>query len=126
VIPRRYAGPPGDRPIRLDLWLKDNPLENMPTAHSTGLDAYDRDDLTVIIETLKGSQNKYAYEPPFGFVPKGVLPAGAVLRFDFGFVPSTLGEGGDPLDILVLMDSSAFAGCIVPCRAVPCRAARRD
>ena len=46
----------------------------------------------------------------------GVLPAGAVFPFDFGFVPSTLGDDGDPLDILVLMDAPAFAGCIVPSR----------
>jgi inorganic pyrophosphatase len=83
------------------------------------LSAHDGDDLTVIIETPKGSQNKYAYDPRMGaFVLKGVLPAGAMFPFDFGFVPSTLGEDGDPLDILVLMDSSAFAGCIVPCRLV--------
>jgi inorganic pyrophosphatase len=81
------------------------------------LAAYDGDDLSVIIETPKGFQNKYAYDPRFGtFVLKGVLPAGAVFPFDFGFVPSTLGDDGDPLDILVLMDASAFAGCLVPCR----------
>jgi inorganic pyrophosphatase len=83
------------------------------------LDAYEGEDLTVVIETAKGSQNKYTYEPRLGtFVLKGVLPAGAVFPFDFGFVPSTLGEDGDPLDILVLMDASAFAGCIVPSRLI--------
>jgi inorganic pyrophosphatase len=83
------------------------------------LSAYDGDDLTVIIETPKGSQNKYAFEPRLGaFVLKGVLPAGAVFPFDFGFVPSTRGDDGDPLDILVLMDASAFAGCIVPSRLI--------
>jgi inorganic pyrophosphatase len=80
---------------------------------------YEGDDLRVVIETPKGSQNKYAYEPSIGtFVLRGVLPAGAVFPFDFGFVPSTLGEDGDPLDILVLMDSSAFAGCLVPSRLI--------
>jgi inorganic pyrophosphatase len=83
------------------------------------LKTFDGDDLTVVIETPKGSQNKYTYEPSVGaFVLTGVLPAGAVFPFDFGFVPSTLGEDGDPLDILVLMDSPAFAGCIVPCRLI--------
>jgi inorganic pyrophosphatase len=83
------------------------------------LDAYEGEDLSVVIETAKGSQNKYAYEPRFAaFVLKGVLPAGAVFPFDFGFVPSTLGEDGDPLDILVLMDAPAFAGCIVPSRLI--------
>jgi inorganic pyrophosphatase len=83
------------------------------------LSAYDGDDLAVIIETPKGSQNKYTYEPRFGaFALTGILPAGAVFPFDFGFVPSTLGEDGDPLDVLVLMDASAFTGCIVPCRLI--------
>jgi inorganic pyrophosphatase len=83
------------------------------------LDAFDGDELTVIIETPKGSQNKYAYEPRFGtFVLDGVLPAGAVFPFDFGFVPSTIGEDGDPLDVLVLMDAAAFTGCIVASRLI--------
>ncbi len=83
------------------------------------LDAFVGDELTVIIETPKGSQNKYAYEPRFGtFVLDGVLPAGAVFPFDFGFVPSTIGEDGDPLDVLVLMDAAASAGCIVASRLI--------
>jgi len=80
---------------------------------------YDRDGVAVVIETAKGSQNKCAYDPRLGgFVLKGVLPAGAVFPFDFGFIPSTLGEDGDPLDVLVLMDSPAFAGCIVFTRLI--------
>ena len=80
---------------------------------------YDDDDLVVVIETAKGSQNKYTYESRFGtFVLGGVLPAGAVFPFDFGFVPGTRGEDGDPLDVLVLMDAAAFAGCIVRCRLI--------
>jgi inorganic pyrophosphatase len=83
------------------------------------LDAFDGDELTVIIETPKGSQNKYAYDPRFGtFVLDGVLPAGAVFPFDFGFVPSTIGDDGDPLDVLVLMDAAAFTGCIVASRLI--------
>jgi inorganic pyrophosphatase len=82
-------------------------------------DAFDGDELTVIIETPKGSQNKYTYRPRFGaFVLDGILPAGAVFPFDFGFVPSTLGDDGDPLDVLVLMDAAAFPGCIVPSRLI--------
>ena len=83
------------------------------------LDAFDGDELTVIIETPKGSQNKYTHEPRFGaFVLDGILPAGAVFPFDFGFVPSTIGEDGDPLDVLVLMDAAAFTGCIVASRLI--------
>jgi inorganic pyrophosphatase len=83
------------------------------------LSSYDSDCLTVVIETAKGWQNKCAYDPRLGgFVLKGVLPAGAVFPFDFGFIPSTLGQDGDPLDVLVLMDSPAFAGCIVHTRLI--------
>src|ERR687898_375677 len=83
------------------------------------LDAFNGEELTVIIETPKGSQNKYTYEPRFGaFLLDGVLPAGAVFPFDFGFVPSTIGEDGDPLDVLVLMDAAAFTGCIVASRLI--------
>ena len=40
------------------------------------------------------------------------------LPFDFGFVPSTLGEDGDPLDILILMDAPVVPGCVIRARAV--------
>src|SRR5688572_18061189 len=83
------------------------------------LKPFDDDCLTVVIDTPKGSQNKFAYEPKFGaFVLKGVLPAGAVFPFDFGFVPSTRAADGDPVDVLVLMDAPAFVGCIVPSRLI--------
>ena len=73
----------------------------------------------VVIETPKGSPNKLTFEPRYGtFVLKGVLPAGAVFPFDFGFVPSTRAEDGDPLDVLVLMDAPVFPGCIVPSRLI--------
>jgi inorganic pyrophosphatase len=73
----------------------------------------------VVIETPKGSPNKLAFESRYGtFVLKGVLPAGAVFPFDFGFVPSTRAEDGDPLDVLVLMDAPVFPGCIVPSRLI--------
>jgi inorganic pyrophosphatase len=76
-------------------------------------------ELNVIIEAPKGSRNKYAYDPDAElFVLKTVLPAGAIFPFDFGFIPSTLGEDGDPLDVLVLMDEPAFPGCLVPSRLV--------
>ena len=65
----------------------------------------------VVIETPKGSPNKLAFAPRFGtFVLKGVLPTGAVFPFDFGFVPSTRAEDGDPVDVLVLMDAPVFPG----------------
>ena len=38
--------------------------------------------------------------------------------FDFGFIPSTLGGDGDPLDILVLMDAPAHVGCLIEVRLI--------
>ena len=81
------------------------------------LPAFDPDSgtLNAVIETPKGHRNKYKFDEKRGlFLLDGVLPAGAVFPFDFGFVPSTLGGDGDPLDVLVLMDEPAFTGCLVP------------
>lgn len=75
--------------------------------------------LNVIIETPKGHRNKFKFDPERGlFMLGGVLPAGAVFPFDFGFIPATKGGDGDPLDVLVLMDEPAFAGCLVPARLI--------
>lgn len=87
----------------------------------TLLSAYasDSSELHVIIETPKGSRNKFDYDEEHHlFKLGGVLPAGAVFPFDFGFIPSTLGGDGDPLDVLLLMDEPAFPGCLVPARLV--------
>jgi len=73
----------------------------------------------VVIETPKGSRNKYAFKPEARvFELKKVLPAGMAFPYDFGFVPSTLADDGDPVDVLVLMDEPAFAGCLLTCRPI--------
>ncbi len=85
------------------------------------LSTYDDEtqDLNVIIETPKNSRNKFNYDEERGlFKLGGVLPAGASFPFDFGFVPQTTGGDGDPLDVLVLMDEPAFAGCLVAARLI--------
>lgn len=85
------------------------------------IDTYDKEsgDLNVIIDTPKDSRNKYSYDEKLNlFVLKGVLFAGASFPFDFGFVPSTLGGDGDPLDVLVLMDEPVFPGVLVPSRLI--------
>lgn len=73
--------------------------------------------VNAIIETPKGSQNKFAYDPrPDLFLLKKTLPMGMMFPFDFGFIPNTRGEDGDPLDILILMDQQGVTGCLVKCR----------
>jgi inorganic pyrophosphatase len=72
-----------------------------------------------IIETPKGCRNKFDYDPDSGlFMLGGLLPEGMMFPFDFGFVPSTLGEDGDPVDILVLMDAPAHVGCLMEVRII--------
>lgn len=83
------------------------------------LDADAQSTIQVIIETPKGCRNKYAFDPEQRvFELKKVLPAGMAFPYDFGFIPSTLAEDGDPVDVLVLMDEPAFAGCLLKCRVV--------
>ena len=82
-------------------------------------DAEDDEIIQVIIETPKGSRNKYAFDPDQKvFELKKVLPAGMAFPYDFGFIPSTVAEDGDPVDVLVLMDQPAFPGCLVKCRLI--------
>jgi inorganic pyrophosphatase len=82
-------------------------------------DSKDTDKLRVVIETPKGSRNKYAFnEKERVFELKTVLPAGMAFPYDFGFVPSTKADDGDPIDVLVLMDEPAFPGCVLLCRIV--------
>jgi inorganic pyrophosphatase len=74
-------------------------------------------DLNIIIDTPKGSRNKFSWdEKRLLFELSGILPAGAVFPYDFGFIPNTRGGDGDPLDVLVLMDEPAFPGCLVRSR----------
>jgi inorganic pyrophosphatase len=91
----------------------EHPIQRIPAVAVPG------DDVHVVIDTPRGSRNKYAFEPALGvFALRHVLPAGAVFPFDFGFVPGTLGDDGDPLDVLVLLDDAAFAGCLVRSRLI--------
>jgi inorganic pyrophosphatase len=79
----------------------------------------DKKMLRVVIETPKGSRNKFAFNPDeHVFELKKVLPAGMTFPYDFGFVPSTKADDGDPVDVLVLMDEPAFPGCVLSCRPI--------
>jgi inorganic pyrophosphatase len=83
------------------------------------IDPENNNTIHVVIETPKGSRNKYAFDPDLEiFELTKVLPAGMTFPYDFGFIPSTLAEDGDPTDVLVLMDEPAFPGCLLHCRVV--------
>lgn len=75
--------------------------------------------LNVIIETPRGCPNKFAYDEEMKvFCLHKTLPMGTVFPFDFGFIPLTKGEDGDPLDILIIMEEPVYPGCLVPTRLV--------
>jgi inorganic pyrophosphatase len=77
------------------------------------------DAVHVVIDTPKGNRNKFSWSEKWNlFEMSGVLPAGAVFPFDFGFIPQTRGGDGDPLDVLVLMDEPGTVGCLVRTRLI--------
>jgi inorganic pyrophosphatase len=72
--------------------------------------------INVVIDTPKGSRHKFKYEPESGlFRLSKILPEGMMFPYDFGFVPATKGEDGDPIDALVLIEEPTFTGCLVEC-----------
>ncbi len=96
--------------------------KNNRMADPSRLDPHETDDkqlLRVVIETPKGSRNKFAFDQEQHiFELKKVLPSGMTFPYDFGFVPSTRADDGDPVDVLVLMDEPAFPGCVLSCRLI--------
>lgn len=81
--------------------------------------ASDSDEVTVVVETPRGSRNKLGYDEAIGaFRLKFVLPEGMAFPYDFGFIPSTRAEDGDPLDVLVLLDHPAPTGCVLGARLI--------
>src|SRR5207248_11642367 len=75
--------------------------------------------LNVVIETPRDCRNKYKYDEQYGlFKIRKVLPAGSAFPYDFGFIPNTLADDGDPLDVLLLMDEPAYPGCLIQARVL--------
>jgi inorganic pyrophosphatase len=83
-------------------------------------------ELLSVVETPKGSRNKFAFDPGLGlFELRRVLPRGMLFPYDFGFVPATKADDGDPLDVLLLLEDSAPQGCVIRVRAIGAIEARQ-
>lgn len=66
-----------------------------------------------VVETPPGYRSKFNYDPESGlFELHGVLPAGMAFPMAFGFVPGTLADDGDPIDIILLADEDLPVGCL--------------
>jgi inorganic pyrophosphatase len=75
--------------------------------------------IDVVIEIPQGSRNKYEYDHTTGRIRLDRrLFSATVYPADYGFVPDTLAEDGDPLDVLVLLEDPTFPGCWVNARPV--------
>jgi inorganic pyrophosphatase len=70
-----------------------------------------------VIEVPKGSRNKYEMDHKTGRIRLDrQLFTSTHYPADYGFIPGTLSEDGDPLDVLVLLDEPTFPGCEIECR----------
>ncbi|HBC43697.1 MAG: inorganic diphosphatase [Pseudanabaena sp.] len=75
--------------------------------------------LNVLIEIPAGSKNKYEFDKDLNaFALDRVLYSSVQYPYDYGFVPNTLADDGDPLDGMVIMDQPTFPGCIIPARPI--------
>jgi inorganic pyrophosphatase len=92
--------------------VKHSSFSSLPARDSDG-------NVTVVIETPKGSRNKFKYDQQKNvFRLSGVLAVGSSFPYDFGSIPSTKAPDGDPIDVLLLMDEPAFPGCLIDARLI--------
>ena len=77
------------------------------------------DPLICLVEIPKGSRNKYEYDAEAGVIKLDrFLFSSMVYPTDYGFIPDTLGQDGDPLDAMVCVSEPTFPGCIIEVKAI--------
>jgi inorganic pyrophosphatase len=73
----------------------------------------------VVIEVPNGSKNKYELDKETGLLKLDrVLYSSVHYPGDYGFIPQTLHEDGDPLDVLVMVKEQTFSGCMIDVRPI--------
>ena len=87
-------------------------LSRIPAQPEPGL-------INVLVEIVGGSKNKYEFDKDLNaFILDRVLFSSVKYPYDYGFVPNTLADDGDPLDGMVLMDEPTFPGCVIASRPI--------
>ena len=77
------------------------------------------EEVTAVIEIVSGSRNKYELDKETGLLKLDrVLYSAVHYPADYGFIPRTLHEDGDPLDVLVLVKEQTFPGCLIDVRPI--------
>jgi inorganic pyrophosphatase len=75
--------------------------------------------INVLIEIPAGSKNKYEFDKDLNAMALDrVLSSSVQYPYDYGFIPNTLGNDGDPLDGMVMMDQPTFPGCVIAARPI--------
>ena len=75
--------------------------------------------LHCLVEIPKGSRNKYEWDEQLGAIKfDRFLFSSVVYPTDYGFIPQTLGEDGDPLDAMVTVSEPTFPGCVIPVKPI--------
>jgi inorganic pyrophosphatase len=75
--------------------------------------------LICLVEIPKGSRNKYEYDHDMDVIKLDrFLFSSMVYPTDYGFIPDTLGQDGDPLDAMVLVSEPTFPGCVIDVKAI--------
>ena len=75
--------------------------------------------VNILVEIPAGSKNKYEFDRNMqSFTLEKVLHTSVHYPYDYGFIPNTIAEDGDPLDGMVIMDQPTFPGCIIASRPI--------
>jgi inorganic pyrophosphatase len=87
--------------------------------HEVSVGVHPPDQVNAIIEIPKGSRAKYEIDKESGLIKLDrVIYASMYYPLNYGFIPQTLGEDHDPLDIVVLTQVSVVPGCLIPCKII--------
>jgi inorganic pyrophosphatase len=77
------------------------------------------EEIYAVVECLKGERNKYEYDKDVpGVVLDRVLHSNVHYPSDYGFIPQSYYDDGDPFDVLVLVEDQTFPGCVIEARPV--------